>query len=252
MQENLNQNTACNWHWPRHVHGQRSNESADSWPQRKDHGPGEKLGVCNTKDQTESGIVSFYYTCRMFETYIAMLLCSHMLNFHVLIRPHYELERIQLINYARNVTQDMDFIWTVECESNWDTEARSGTESGWYGLIQRNEKRYSETTNDPSFGDWKRQVQQAYSDYTKRISEWRIYSQIVWYSWKDECKGNFYDLNVWFAQWWKFNREFVQMQLFEDMQHMDQLFRAHRIPENWNVCGNVQQLADMFPTVSVK
>lgn len=106
-------------------------------------------------------------------------------------RPHYDEERQTLIDVARERSwYDMDFMGTIECESNRDREAvGDGWDAHW--LCQRNKRRNDYMVDDPMFGNRYRQLDRCKEYYDAVLEAWVIHKKLYGYLWKEECKKNF-------------------------------------------------------------
>lgn len=106
-------------------------------------------------------------------------------------RPHYDEERQVLIDVAREKSwYDMDFMGTVECESNWKRYATwDNGDAHW--LCQRNQRRNSYIVDDPSFDNRYRQLDRCMEYYNAVEEAGVIHRKLYGYLWKEECKKNF-------------------------------------------------------------
>lgn len=119
-------------------------------------------------------------------------------EYRAIDRPHYEEERQVLVDIARERSwNDMDFMATIECESNRQRDKQSQFRTvDWqqeesYGLCQRNTKRHSWIVNDPSFSNRYWQLDWCIHYYNQRIEFDKIERTLYWYNVRDNCRRNF-------------------------------------------------------------
>ena len=112
-----------------------------------------------------------------------------------IIKTWSDYEQLKLINYAYEISNNVDFIYTIEAESSkWSVDIVSvansnGTKDYWICML--NSQYHSKFINSEDFKDWYKQLDYCWGVYQDWIKKSRLETTFYGYNARSKVKDRF-------------------------------------------------------------